>query len=247
MLKVRVFDKIVASRMCSGYGGVYMLGEEDAMEIRESRSSAGFDRYEVASDCVPIDIDGGDKQIAETEEILQERGLGYSLFKSGGKGGHFYLPTDLMYHASLPYSHSQYILELGVSCDTSLYHSGHLISLEGRVHPKTKVKKHFIKEVAGKMADVKIVEKPIFTFSGGDQESTGGIAEAMMLLSNLSINEPKPGNRHTELWAISKDLIRCGLSDTTVHDLLVNIVRKWENPKTDDEIVKLISQARRQA
>ena len=246
MLKSSVFPKIVNSKMCSGYRSVYSFSKEAAMEIRESRSSAGLDRFEVGADRIAIDLDDGEKQLKEVEVILQREGLHYDVENSGGKGFHIFIPTDFMCDVNLPYSHLQFLLDLGIDCDESLYQAGRILSMIGRVHPKTKIKKHHVKTVEGKMADVKIVEKPVFTFSGGDQESTGGLAEAMILTSSLAINEPRPGGRHIAIWSLSKDLIKCGLADTTIHDLMNNIVRKWDNPKTDEEIIKIIAQARRQ-
>lgn len=247
MLKSSMFDKIIESSSDSGYRSVYSFSKQDAMEIKDSRCSKGFDQYEVGTDVVPIDLDDGARQLEEVESILNREGLGYTVWFSGGKGNHIFIPTDLMVDRDLPYSHLQFLTGLGIEADSSLYQHGRILSLPGRVHPKTKVKKYFVKEVVGHMANVEIVKKPIFTFSGGCQESTTGLAEAMMLLSNLSINEPRKEMRHTELWGVGKDLVRCGLADATIYDLLNTVMGKWDVPKDEDKLVNIVKMCRRQA
>jgi len=202
--------------------------------------------YEVGATRIAIDLDDGDKQLEEVQGILNKEGLHYDVWFSGGKGFHLFIPTDLMVSRHLPYSHLKFLQGLGIECDETLYQSGRILSLPGRVHPKTGVKKYFVKTVEGKMANVQIVEKPIFVFNKEGCIGSGGIAEAMMILSNLSNNEPRKDARHTELWRTAKDLVRCGLADATVFDLLKNVMNTWDCPKEDDKVIEIVKMARRQ-
>jgi len=247
MIKKSLVEKIIKAKYSSGYTSVYSFNKEDAMEIRDSRRSAGFDRFEVGASRIAIDLDDGETQLEQTEKILKREGLGYEVWFSGSKGFHLFISTDFMCNIFLPYSHLQYLLSIGVDCDESLYQHGRILSLPGRVHPKTRLVKKFVKYVEGEKAIVPIVEKPKYVFKGGEDNMDMGLADSLIQLTDLGLNEPKLGNRHTALWCISKDLIHGGLADATVYDLLTSITREWDNSKTEDELISIVTQARRQA
>ncbi len=177
-----------------GYSSVYMFDESAANEIKDRGHSGGLSDYVVYADRLVMDLDDGDLQLAAIEKLLQAKGLGYDVWASGGKGYHVYLKHDLIGSIHLPFSHKSVVRSLGINCDESLYQHGRLLSLPGRVHPKTKRKKTFVKSVPGSDVDVPIVERPgpVFDFlpSGGLNDLESGLFK----LSNLSLSEPTMGN-----------------------------------------------------
>jgi len=247
MLAESKLSKIVDAQMCSGYSTVYYFSQEDADEIKESGSSSGFKRYAVGADRIVLDLDDGDSQLEETEKILKDKGLQYEVWFSGKKGYHIYIPTEDMYDKDLPYSHLMYIRSLGIKCDESLYQHGRLLSLPGRIHPKTRKRKQKLRMVPGVAADVQIVQRPIFTLSVHSDPSHVVLAGALMRLSEMALNEPRRDARHTELWAVGKDLVNGGLRDDLIFNLLQAVMTSWDRPKDDEKLMRIISMSRRQA
>lgn len=246
MLKQHTINKIPHIQYDAGYSSVFCFSKEDAAEVQRSRSSVGLQRFSVGSDRVVIDLDNGDEERVKVEKILQSRGWGYSVYFSGSKGYHIYIPTEFMYHEHLPYSHLQFVLGLGIQCDESLYQHGRLLSLVGRVHPKTRKKKKLLKEVPGDMPTIKIVDKPMFVYNESSQV-VDSLVEALSRVGDIVISEPVSGTRHVILWGISKDLVRCGLQNVSIEDILNNAVTKWTNPKTPIEVRDIVRRARQQA
>lgn len=247
MVRESLVPKIVGASYSSGYTTVYSFNKEDANKIRESRCSKGFSRFEVGASRVAIDLDEGEEQLTVVEKILQREGLGYEIWFSGGKGFHVFIDHRFICSTHLPYSHLCFLKELSIPCDESLYQHGRLLSLEGRVHPKTKKKKNFVKCVGGKMAEILIVEKPKFVFTGGGEDTRGlNISETMITLANLATIEPRRDQRHTLLWQVGLDLCRCGLSDQTIFDLLRAVMKDWEIPKSDEKLRDIVKMSRRQ-
>lgn len=243
MIKESILPKIISSPYSSGYVSVFSFTEQDALQIKESKSSRGFERFSVGASKVVIDLDQGLDQLIHAEEILQSLGIGYDLWQSGGKGFHPILDTPLQFHEHLPYSHLQFVKSLGIEgIDEAIYRHGSLISLPGRIHPKTKNPKTFVKRVVGDSVEIKIVEKPKFNFL--DKKIHGlGLSEALMLISDLSLTEPPIGGRHVAIWGAAKDLLNTGVSTNTAYELIMSAMKNWENPKSSEEVIRAIDQA----
>lgn len=228
----------------SGYASVYAFDEDAANEIIDSRSSSGFSRFAVYADQLTLDLDDGPEQLRVVEKILSERGLEYSVFDSGSKGYHVCIPHPRTLHGrSLPYSQRVWVEGLGVEADLSLYQHGRILSLPGRVHPKTGRKKTLVKEVAGASLDLPMVDPPggpVFTFGeGGMGDLEAGV---WRLLQSLT-DEPSPGNRHTRLWSTAKHFADAGLSYEWTCEILQRINEQWQNGKDPSEVEIAASQA----
>jgi hypothetical protein len=222
----------------TGYTGLYLFKEEDALEIIASKSSAGLAQYSVSSSRLLIDIDEGVEGLRAAEAKLE--GFGYEVWSSGGKGFHIILKHEFMTSSDLPYSHRKWVEEQGIECDLSLYHPGHIVSAPGRIHPRTKQRKQFVKKIEGSMIAVKLVKKPevVFSFSDTGEE----LSRALMRLTDLSSSEPKPGNRHVSLWGTSKALAQAGVSFDTATELLRKVNEGWKNQKSEEELMAAIQQ-----
>jgi hypothetical protein len=240
-------DLKTLERLClgydPGYSSVYMFDESAAAEIKQSRSSAGLDKYTVYADSLAIDIDGGQHDLMIAQEKLVSRCIGFDVWSSGGKGYHLYIKHELMGSPHLPWSHRKFVEGLSVPHDATLYQHGRILSLPGRVHPRTKQKKTFVTSVPGDTVTVPIVEKPEPRF---DFDNTGGLGElqfALYGLSELSMHEPTAGNRHTLIWGVSSDLANAGVSFEAVLELMQGVNSQWKSPKPADEVELAVSQA----
>ncbi len=230
-----------------GYSSIYMFSEDDANQIMVSGRSRGFERFAVYGKFLIMDIDNGVEGLVHVENCLQEKGLQYEVWFSGSKGYHIYIPHKGVMSQALPYSHKIAALDLIKDADKfidmSLYQHSRLLSLPGRIHPKTKKRKVFMKSVAGSVLDLKILPMPEyklnFNIIQGDSLLNKGLERAL----NICLQPPSPGNRHTAIWGIAKDLAEGGLGLDTVLDLLKGINNQWKTPKTDQEVEAAVLQA----
>lgn len=238
MVKLDNLPEIFKRVYDPGYTGLYLFKEEDALEIITSKSSAGLDRYSVSSSRLVIDIDDGVEGLHAAE--LKLEGLEYEVWSSGGKGFHIILKHEFVTSVDLPYSHRKWVEAQGIDCDMSLYHAGHILSAPGRVHPRTKNRKVFVKKVEGKQMAVTLVKKPevVFSFSDTGEE----LSRALMRLTDLSSSEPKLGNRHVSIWGTSKALAQAGISFDVATELLRKVNEGWKNPKSESELLAAIQQ-----
>lgn len=249
MVPISTLDNICRFHRNPGYSTVYAFEEGDAKEILESGSSRGLDRFEPLSDAVTIDIDSDDPlsskaRLDAAEAILRDAGLAHKVYFSGGKGYHIVIPHELIKSRDLPHSHRVFIRDtLKIQCDESLYQHGRLLSLEGRVHPKTKVRKHLIKQVAGNAAVFDIVEKPdAVQFNFAEDAGVNGLVRALLNVTAIVLNEPNEGQRHSKLWGTAKDLAAAGISKDAAINLLLQVNSEWQRKKQPDEVLRAIAQ-----
>lgn len=238
MLPLSAFPEIL-KKHDPGYASVYMFTKEAADEIKAARSSRDFKQYEVIADEIIIDLDGGEPQLGRCRIPLQ--GIGYEVWASGGKGFHVRIPTGRLVGNDVPDAHRQWVDSLGVDADLSLYRASSVVSLPGRVHPKTRIKKTFVEWVDGAMPhipDPVIVERPAFPSADIPE-----LASLLSRLANLTALEPSPGNRHTAVWSAAMSLRDAGLSEDATIELLTMVNSAWLNPKPDDEVRRAAEQA----
>ena len=226
-----------------GYASVYMFNEADASQIKHAGHSRGLSNYEVSAYHLILDIDNGEEGLSLAEKALTSRGLKYSVWSSGGKGFHVYIPHKLVTSVDLPHSHAKVVEGLGLAVDNTLYQHGRLISLPGRVHPKTKNRKTLIKTVEGSPIDIPIHKKPQMVFDFEDGGGAGELTAALLRVVGIAEAEPSEGNRHTALWGASKDLSDAGLSFQTVLDIMHGVNDQWKRPKAQEEVELAVVQA----
>jgi hypothetical protein len=230
-----------------GYASVYAFREEDAQVIIEAKSSAGMNRFAVQTDVLMIDLDDGDRQLRRAEAALAALGLSYTVWASGGKGYHISIPMRCAcFSIDLPYSQRKWVEALDVGADLSLYQHGRVLSLPGRVHPKTGNRKTKVKDVlgGGLKLDLPLICSPAPVFAaieGGAGDLEAGLWQLIGILGK----EPEPGNRHTKIWSTAKSLADAGLSYDTALDLLTEVNNKWEHAKTLAEVTAAVQQAYR--
>lgn len=223
-----------------GYSSVYAFTEVDARQIRMQGNSRGFARFSVYAECLILDIDGGDEQMKRVIPKLDALGLGYDVYESGGKGYHIYIWHEPMYSPNLPYSHLCWVEANGIECDKSLYQHGRILSLPGRVHPKTGRRKQFHESKEGVMPMIELINPPDINIVN---DSDKDLMFVFRQLGRLVESEPEQGKRHTRLWSAAANCAAAGMSQTWTEEVLQEVVRKWQNPKEPEEVVKAVYQA----
>jgi len=237
--------KLLLKSSDPGYESVYAFDEDAAKTIIESKSSAGMARFPVYTRSLIMDLDNGPDQLALAEVKLAELGLGYDVWFSGSKGYHIVLTLDTLCSGrNVPYSQRKWVEGISVGADLSLYQHGRILSLPGRIHPKTGKRKEKVKTVAGKLLTLQLTDPPngvSFDFkpSGGMGELEAGLWKAIQALANA----PTPGNRHTALWSTALHFADAGVSYEATLELMHKVNESWLTPKTAAEVEAAISQA----
>jgi hypothetical protein len=245
MLTQSQIDLICKGTGDTGYASVYAFDENAAKTIIESKSSAGLARFEVYTDTLVMDLDGGEELRREATRKLWERGLGYTVWFSGSKGYHIVIKLDRMYCGkNIPYSQRVWVESLGIAADLSLYQHGRILSLPGRVHPKTGKRKECVEITAGLPLTLELKDPPTelqidFKPLGGLGELEAGLWKMLQSLGD----EPAAGNRHTRLWSTAQHFADAGVSYETSLELMNKVNESWVSAKDVSEVELAVSQA----
>ncbi len=245
MLPLSRFESILKSDN-PGYASVYMFDENAAKTIIESKSSAGMSRFPVLTDTLVMDLDNGPDQLKAAQDKLKALGLYHKVWSSGSKGFHVVLRhPETLYGSNVPYSQRVWVEALDVGADLSLYQHGRILSLPGRIHPKTGNRKVAVETVPGDELTISLLNPPgpVFTVgeNGGLSELEAGLWTALQALAS----EPLPGNRHTRLWSTAQHFADAGVGFEATLDLMLRINETWEMQKDPSEVELAVSQAYR--
>lgn len=250
MIKAELFAK-VEKRHNPGWISVYSFSEPDALEILASGTSQGFARYIPAAEELVIDLDDGDSQLPALVGVLEALGLGFRVYSSGSKGFHVHIPHQLIEDFRLPYSHKNFVENLRVKADFSLYRPNSLVALPGRIHPKTGKRKTLVSEVAGTPLALNLVEQPpkpegpVFSFDDDMPEFNRRVT-GLYMLTKLAGKAPAEGDRHLAIWKTAKMLCEAGFSREAVEPLIMEINESWPNPKSLEGVEEALDGAYRQ-
>lgn len=232
-----------SSHRNAGFRSVYAFSEADALAIRNTGSSAGFSFFTPWSDTLTIDLDDGDKTLPIVLQRVLSLGLRCEVWSSGGKGYHLVLFHALIGDKRLPYSQLKFVASLmaGLKFDDTIYRASSLISLPGRLHVKTGRKKRLLEIWEGEVMNLDLFDKPEPTGMVGDDLTM--FQEAVSHLQDLSVRQPREGQRHNRLWLCAKCFAEAGIERGTVEELLLAVNSQWENPKDEAEVIEAVRQA----
>jgi hypothetical protein len=238
--------RIITNMKDPGYSSVYSFSSEAALKIIEQGSSKGLGQYPVASNRLVIDIDSDDPHYSEGimrdySSFLRSDGLAHTVWFSGSKGYHIEIPHEWIESIDLPYSHLKAVESFNFEVfDRSLYQHGRLLSLPGRIHPKTGKRKVKIEEYGGDLLTVTLQQKEETRFDFSTiSSSLGTVLNDLSFMCNL---QPKEGNRHTILWGMAKDCATVGLPMHITEYILQEINKLWKNPKQPEDVKRAIMQ-----
>lgn len=245
MLSLKGLAFLLTGSKDTGFSSNYVFSKQDADEIHTLGSSRGFSQYKVGAWHICLDLDEGKPQLDAVLSKLDAEGYGYWVYMSGGKGYHVYVPMDrFIISEHLPHSQKLWVEAVGLEVDTTIFQHGRIISLPGRVHHKTKVKKSFVLQKPGRPATVEIVERPLVEYNfSGDIGEGDPVHNAINGLSLLLSAPPSVGHRHTRLWGAASDFARAGFDFNTTLGLLTRINDEWTDKKTVEELHAAVKQA----
>lgn len=228
-----------------GYSSIYLLSKEDAQTFKASGSSSGVKDCPVAAYELWIDIDTGLTGLEPVASKIEEAGFEFDLYSSGGKGYHIRIPHALLYDIRLPHSHKMFLKRLlgaaFAQVDATLYQHGRLLSLPGRIHPKTGNQKTFLKHFPGSRPIIDIVDTEVKANFEKFNPNLELLSEGLLAAFDLSCIEPGKGGRHMALWKTAKTLADAGLEFYTVLDILNGVNSLWTDQKTSDELQQVVS------
>lgn len=226
-----------------GYASIYGFSKEDAQTIKDSGNSSGFSRFAVYADTLYMDFDTGLEDALKVSELLEDKGIAHTVWDSGSKGGHLHIEQVPAYCQHLPYCQKRWVMTLGIECDLSLYQHGRILSLPGRIHPKTGRAKTQVKAVLGSPVNLDLSPPPpSLTFKF---EPILGLEGGLLQVLGLLSDPPTPGNRHQRLWSAAERLASAGLTEITTTELLIEVNSKWPEPKSEQEVIEAVAQGYR--
>jgi hypothetical protein len=216
-----------------GFMSLYAFSEEDALSLKATGVSRGYDQYTPASDFLAIDIDDGDEGLVRAEAALSK--YEYSVWTSGSKGYHIILPHDFLHDKRLPNSHKEFVDGLGIKYDASLYQAGRIFRLPNCIHQKTGKKKVKLRDHAGVRVEISLKEKPKveFTFQSDEEGDVGAALGRLWSLGTVGAEE---GSRNTTVWGVAVDLINAGFEADAVVSFLQTINSTWSAPLPEEEV-----------
>lgn len=131
----------------AGFSSVYAVRENDATALERAGTAAGF-KGVVCSPTLSVDCDTAEAFNAVTRR-LRDRGIAFTAYLSGNRGGHFEIPREIEPSHLLPALDRAWVAENLPEADLSLYSHLHLWRREGAVHEKTGKRKTKVSEQDG--------------------------------------------------------------------------------------------------
>lgn len=242
MVSLQELEQIVKFARNPGFSSVYAFDQTDAMAMKASGKSRGFDQYTTASDYLPIDLDDGGATLDLVLAKLSE--YSYKVYFSGKKGYHVILDHEFIHDKRLPFSHRRVVENLEIDCDMTLYQAGRIFRLPNCIHQVTGKRKVLVKENEGRLIDIPLEEKPPIDFNF-KVTSTEEIPNALGRLWELGASKASEGQRHMKIWQTATDLLKAGFDSNSVLGMVSHINSHWPDPLTDEEVGMAVSQAAR--
>ncbi len=243
----------------AGYCSVYAFDEKAVSAIRAQGSAKGLGRFPVYSDRLWIDIDRDDRDgvsgverariyARELANKFRHSDYNFTVWFSGSKGFHICIKITMMVGEAVPHSQAEWLRAQGLEIDYSLYQHGRLLSNPGRLHPKTGKKKELIMVNNGTtIPTIPMLSLPTRTLTHVDELNKSDLARIVFSrASNLILDAPLCGMRHTTFWSFATQALEAGLTKEWVFGTLCYVNSFLPDPKKEDEILRAIEQAQSQ-
>jgi len=219
----------------SNFRSVYGYPPPAAEHITAQGNVRGLYDFAVQSSTLFIDVDEDD-HLDEIEKIVAGLGVGYSVWRSGNRGLHFHIDMKSYTSKHLPYSQKKFIESLGLAdkVDLTLYRHHSIFRVPGAVHQETGKVKTLIREVAGPVLEIQIVEEPIPEYTTLE---TGDSVSVARFRRNL-LQKRGVGQRHNHLYILFQSGIKAGHDADTVLEWMYWWNSHQSKSHTEDMIYK---------
>ncbi len=224
----------------SGFRSVYQFTEADAKAMERD----GYARWKgsVWSPELFIDIDKPE-EIDNVCNRLELLGIAFNLYSTGNRGAHLHIPRECEPSHRLPEIDKQFASSLG-SVDLHIYHSVAMYRCIGAKHKATGERKELLDSRAGNVLDLRESKAPIapkhspafFEHNGMQSVFTSPVLQLLAVPWAV-------GERHAAMVRAACELRRLGQSYEFSFGYLQNVSLMAEEPKSDEEINKILNWA----
>lgn len=221
------------------FTSLYQISAESARGIGTAGTVAGFNGV-VWSERLWLDIDGYDK--AERVELkLQELGLDYIAYDSGGKGAHFGVKRTHEPSHLLPKKDKQWVSQTFPEADLSIYTPLHLFRIPGAIHETTGRRKEAVSQRQGTTLTLpEQSQEPIYLTS---RKITSYDNSSIFLDPRLgsTVRTVPTGNRHETLVKVCYAAKDKGADAETARWFLEQLNSLFKEPKEEKQVSKVVA------
>ena len=209
----------------TGFRSVYAYPYESAEWIHDNNAVSGFKNTNlpVYSDCLFVDIDDDPESAELLTEELEQWGIGYQAYDSGGRSIHLHIDIVPMEGIYVPESQLAWLKALataaGADFDTSIYHPVGLYRLTGTTHQRTGLKKELVHTHEGAKAEIEMLTSIQRTSKASD------LYGARTSLARMIMKRAAEGGRRFHVWKIASHCIDLGYD----FDYTMEHVRYWND------------------
>jgi hypothetical protein len=206
-----------------GFRSVFAYEGEVAEYIRESKSTSGLRGLPVYADTLFVDFDNGPADVLIA--LLQDRGIGYQLWHSGGRSQHLHIPIEPISGVWVPSALKRWMKKNAPGADLSFYHPAGMYRLPGTYHAKNVgQRKHLLDQRSG---DKLVIHEPptpqLHVPTATDSDFNVADLYAHSLISAA------PGERQPRAWFLATKAFELGWDMEQVLEHL----RWWNDTQCD--------------
>ena len=229
--------------VCLGFRSVFQFPPDVAAHIEETHSTAGLSEAPVYCDMVFVDFDNAELEAAAATYKLDEMGIGYCLYDSGGRSKHLHIRCNPIEGAWVPSAVKSWVKTLMPGADLTFYHQAGMFRLTGTVHDKTGRVKALLLQKKGGLAY--ITQKDILPAAHVDLIDEPRHVIAKRLRQNLFTTKEAGHGQHIFLSCmLSKDMAKLGIPENEALDILYEWNMHMAIPPLDEhEIDKRVREA----
>lgn len=218
------------------FRSVYAYPDETKFTIEQQGTTDGLAETPVYSDTLFVDIDRSVEDVVQFREKLVKLGVGFTQWSTGRRGGHFHIPIEPMFGATVPMDQKTWVKNLAGdgAADLSIYSVNGQWRLPYAVHEKAPGRlKVPVETVAGtKLVIPKSIAPPPVARVMNKKQVT-----KMTYVSNLT-SARGAGGRSPHMYIICCNAVALGIElDELVADLVVWNSRYASPPHEDAYVV----------
>lgn len=245
----RVCRFVPVSEACTykGYRSIYGFDELAVSYFKDVGTTRGSKNIvtSVYADTLFTDFDDGTEAYdakTEAEKLwrwLNERGISYNVWDSGGRSIHIEIPHEPIWDKDLPYSHKMFLRSIEVKSDESLFQIGRIFRLPGTIHEKTLRKKTLLESKEGKLLEFPLLKEPpkpkVDACFDGE-----GVIELAVRLQKVVADPFQDGERNKRFFVLAASVISGGFSADFCRELCEKVNDEMLSEPLDDTELELV-------